>query len=372
MAAMFMAGSVAVPGVFATRCLLARDSLKNSTAARGIDWLTVDMESFDRRKFLRTSGSWLAAGALAGCAMRPPIAPGAPPLDAARFTALRRFARTRYGDVAYVAQGAGPEVLLLHGFPLNGFQWRGTIEGLAAQARCIAPDFLGMGHSSAARGQPVSPDAQILMLIALLDELRIERAHVIANDSGGAVAQLLVARHPQRVRSLLLTNCDTEVESPPTAMRPVIALARQGELAERWFLPWVADPSLARSEAGIGGLCYANRAHPTDEALHMYFSPLVRLAERRAALHRYAIALEHNALAGIRPALRASRVPTRIAWGLDDTIFSTRSAYYLAECFGNCHGLHSQPNAKLFWPEERPDIVIAQARLLWESAGVRG
>ena len=330
------------------------------------------MESFDRRKFLRTSGSWLAAGALAGCAMRPPIAPGAPPLDAARFTALRRFARTRYGEVAYVAQGAGPEVLLLHGFPLNGFQWRGTIEGLAAQARCIAPDFLGMGHSSAARGQPVSPDAQMLMLIALLDELRIERAHVIANDSGGAVAQLLVARNPQRVRSLLLTNCDTEVESPPAAMQPVIALARQGELAERWFMAWAANPSLARSEAGIGGMCYADRAHPTDEALHMYFSPLVRLAERRTALHRYAIALERNALTGIRPALRASRVPTRIAWGLDDTIFSTRSAHYLAECFGNCHGLHSQPNAKLFWPEERPDIVIAQARLLWESAGVRG
>ena len=98
----------------------------------------------------------------------------------------------RYGEVAYVAQGAGPAVLLLHGFPLNGFQWRGAIERPGAQARCIAPDFLGMGHSSAARGQPVGPDAQVLMLIALLDELRIERAHVIANDSGGAVAQLLV------------------------------------------------------------------------------------------------------------------------------------------------------------------------------------
>jgi len=64
-------------------------------------------------------------------------------------------------------------------------------------------------------------------------------------------------------------------------------------------------------------------------------------------------------------------VPTRIAWGLDDTIFSMRSAQYLAECFGNCHGFHLQPDAKLFWPEERPDIVIAQARLLWESAGLR-
>ena len=212
----------------------------------------------------------------------------------------------------------------------------------------------------------------MLMLIALLDELRIERAHVIANDSGGAVAQLLVARHPQRVRSLLLTNCDTEVESPPTAMRPAIALARQGELAERWFLPWVADPSLARSEAGIGGLCYAEPRPPHGRGVaHVFLAarPPCRAPRGAAPVrHRTGTQRARRHTSGAA----ASRVPTRIAWGLDDTIFSTRSAYYLAECFGNCHGLHSQPNAKLFWPEERPDIVIAQARLLWESAGVRG
>jgi pimeloyl-ACP methyl ester carboxylesterase len=321
------------------------------------------MQTLHRREFLGVAGSWLATGALAG---------STPPLDAARFGALRRQVRTRYGDIAYVASGKGPDVLLLHGFPLNSFQWRDVMPGLAAEARCIAPDFLGMGHSTAARGQPVTPDAQALMLVALLDEMRIARAHVIASDSGGAVAQLLVARYPQRVRSLLLTNCETEVESPPEAMRPVFALARQGRLAESWFLRWEADPSLARSPEGIGGMCYVDGAHPTDEALHMYFAPLARRAERRASLHRYALALERNALAGIRPALRASRVPTRIAWGRDDSIFSERSAQYLAECFGNCHGFHSLPDAKLFWPEERPDIVVEQARLLWESAGVRG
>ncbi len=191
---------------------------------------------------------------------------------------------------------------------------------------------------------------------------------LIANDSDGAVAQLFTVRYPTRVRTLLLTNCDTEIQSPPAAMLPVIDLARQGRFVDEWLAPWHADPALARSERGIGGLCYANPAHPTDEALAMYFGPLMESAERKAALHRYAVALGRNALHGIRPAQRRSRVPTRIVWGTDDTIFDAANADYLHRSFGNSHGVRMLPDAKLFWPEERPDIIAAQARILWGSA----
>src|SRR5678815_5020062 len=86
----------------------------------------------------------------------------------------------------------------------------------------------------------------------------------------------------------------------------------------------------------------------------MYFAPLLDCTERQRQLHDYAVALGRNALAGIRPALQACRVPTRIAWGGDDTIFSARSAHYLANSFGNFRGLRVLANARLFWPEERP------------------
>jgi haloalkane dehalogenase len=333
------------------------------------------MQTMTRRKMLGLSGNLLAAQALAACAM-----PGGTPasqdahatVDAARFTALRRFARTPYGDVAYVAQGTGRAVLMLHGFPLNSFQWRGAIELLAAHARCIAPDFLGMGHSRPAADQDLGPDSQVLMLASLLDTLAVSRVDLIANDSGAAVAQLFAVRHPTRVRSLLLTNGDTELQSPPAAMLPVIELARQGRFVDEWLAPWHADPALARSGQGIGGMCYANRAHPSDEALRMYFGPALASAERKAALHRYAIALGHNALAGIAPALRRCRVPTRIVWGMADTIFAASNADYLAQAFGNSRGVRRLGEAKLFWPEERPDIVAAQARILWEYAPAAG
>jgi len=151
-------------------------------------------------------------------------------------------------------------------------------------------------------------------------------------------------------------------------MLPVIDLARQARFVDEWLAPWHADPALARSERGIGGLCYANPAHPTDEALKMYFGPLMESMERKSALHRYTVALGRNALLGIQAAQRRSHVPARIVWGIDDTIFDASNADYLHASFGNSRGVRRLASAKLFWPEERPDIVAAQARILWGSA----
>jgi pimeloyl-ACP methyl ester carboxylesterase len=239
---------------------------------------------------------------------------------------------------------------------------------LSPHARCIAPDFLGLGHSRAAPGQDVGPGSQVDMLVSLLDARGMRRVDVIANDSGCAVAQLLMTRHRARVRSMLLTNGDTEPQCPPPAMEPVIALARQGRFVDQWLAPWHADPRLARSDQGIGGLCYASRAHATDDALRMYFGPVVGSAERRAGMHAYAVALERNALAGITPALRASSVPTRVVWGTGDTIFDAANADYLERSLGNPRGVRLLPGARLFWPEERPDIIAARARILWRHA----
>ena len=111
-----------------------------------------------------------------------------------------------------------------------------------------------------------------------------------------------------------------------------------------------------------------NPAHPTDAALRSYFTPLLSSEEARRRLHQYAIALEANALAGIGPSLRESRAPVRVVWGVDDTIFGAASADYLSRAFGNSHGVRRLENAKLFWPEERPDVIAAQARILWASA----
>jgi haloalkane dehalogenase len=286
-------------------------------------------------------------------------------ISAAEFHSTRNFLSTDYGRIAYIERGTGPAALFLHGFPLNGFQWRGIIPQLSKIRRCFAPDFLALGYTEVAQGQSVAPQAQLSMLVQFLDKLSIGPVDVVANDSGGAVAQLLVTRHPERVRSLLLTNCDTEPDSPPPAVLPVIDLARAGKFADEWLVPWLADKALARSEKGLGGQCYADPAHPTDDALETYLRPLVKSPERKALTNAYAAALASNPLAGIETALKTCHVATRVVWGTADKIFSPASPDYLAHTVGNSLGVRRVTGAKLFFPEEMPEVIVEEAEWLW-------
>lgn len=322
-----------------------------------------------RRAFLQLTAGLIVSGACSAYAPRGSAKHRTESsMDEKRFHASRRFVPTSFGRIAYVERGSGEAALFLHGFPLNSFQWRGALDRLSPYRRCIAPDFLGLGYTEVADGQSVAPDAQVAMLVALLDALGVARVDLVGSDSGGAIAQLFVTKHPGRVRSLLLTNCDTEHESPPAAMQPVIALSHQGKFVDQWLAPWLADKRLARSAQGIGGMCYANPAYPTDEAIDAYFAPLVSSPRRKALVHAYAIALEHNPLHDIGPALRRCKVPARIVWGVDDTIFSMAGAEYLHQTLGHSLGIRRVANAKLFYPEERPDVITEEARKLWASA----
>lgn len=287
------------------------------------------------------------------------------PVSAAAFAGARRFVDTRFGRIAHIDQGRGDAVLLLHGLPLNSFQWRDVIALLAAERRCLAPDFLGLGHTEVAPGQAVGPLDQCAMVIEFLDAKGIQHVDVIASDSGGAVAQHLVTRHPERVRTLLLANCDTEIDYPVAVLQPVIELSKQGKFADEVVTAWVADKALFRSEDKGLGACYAARSQPSDEAIEQYLAPLLSSPAKKAGLHAYCLGLEANPLAGIEPALRKCRVPVRVVWGADDRLFSTRSPDYLGRTFGNSQGVRMLEGYRLFWPEERPDIVVEEARRLW-------
>lgn len=203
------------------------------------------------------------------------------------------------------------------------------------------------------------------MLIQFLDKLSVSKTDIVASDSGGAVAQLFVTQYPDRVNTLLLTNCDTEPNSPPKAVLPVIELGRSGKFAEEWPGRWVTDKNLARSEGGLGGQCYMVPMHLSDETIDVYLDPLVNSPRRQALTNSYAAALAPNPLAGIEKSLKRCYVPTRVVWGTGDTIFSPSDGDYLARTVANSLGVRKVPGAKLFFPEELPEVIVEEARALW-------
>ena len=154
-----------------------------------------------------------------------------------RWREARKFAELPFSRVAYVERGEGPAALFIHGWSLNGYQWRGALERLHRQRRCLAPDMMSMGWTETPAEQEISPATQAIMLGQLLDKLRIDAVDLVANDSGGLTAQLFLAKYPARVRTLLLTNCDVDENSPPPQFLPFIEKARQGTLVDEFVVP---------------------------------------------------------------------------------------------------------------------------------------
>jgi pimeloyl-ACP methyl ester carboxylesterase len=133
---------------------------------------------------------------------------------------------TRIGDVAYAARGEGPAALFVHGVFLNSYYWRHVMERLSGERRCLAPDLLGHGDTPAKPDQDVSLSAEAELLAAFCEAMRLNQVDVVANDSGSAIAQIFAARHPERIRSLTLTNGEADGNYPPPDFRQVVEMAK--------------------------------------------------------------------------------------------------------------------------------------------------
>jgi haloalkane dehalogenase len=251
----------------------------------------------------------------------------------AEFHAARKFAELPVGRIAYVERGNGPTAIFLHGYPLNGFQWRGVIARLAAHRRCIAPDLMGLGYSEIPAGTNLSPTAQAEMIVAFMDRLGIDQADLIANDSATGVAQLMAAARPERVRSLLLTNGDVDTNSPPPLLMPFIEICRDGR-ADAWFKRHYDDRHWARTGDGLANAFRHPETALSDANIEVYFGPIVASPARLKQVREYGIDMLPNPLPAIAGKLRAYPGPVRMVWG-DVDLFPPPWAAWLDKTFPN-------------------------------------
>lgn len=279
----------------------------------------------------------------------------------AEFNAARKFADLPVGKIAYVELGKGPAAIFLHGYPLNGFQWRGVMARLADIRRCIAPDLMGLGYTDVPENADLSPLAQSAMIVAFMDKLGIEDADFVSNDSATGIAQLLAANHPGRVRSLLLTNGDVHTNSPPEALQPFLDMAKRGEV-DAWYERHLTDRSFVAANIGHA---YRNPEVPV-ELLEVYFRPLISSPKRRKQGQTYGVAMTPNPLPAIEPKLRAFDKPVRMLWHRNSDLFPDEWAHWLDKTFPKSQGIRFLDDVgNLFFPEEIPDVVAAECRKLW-------
>jgi pimeloyl-ACP methyl ester carboxylesterase len=288
---------------------------------------------------------------------------GASAMSVESFHSRRRFADTPSGRIAYVEQGTGPVALFIHGVPLNGFHWRHMIAELQDVRRCVALDLMGLGYSEIGATQDVSFVAQAKMILQFIDALGFDRVDLIANDSGGAIAQIFAAHHPERLRSLTLTNCDTHDNWPPAVILPMIEAARQGTLLDN-YLALVDDAAERFTRLSRA---FADPRVLSDEVYRVYIDPLRATPQRRNNFHRYWIAFDNAQTVSIEPLLRQLTVPTLVVWGLDDIFFDLKWAYWLQRTIPGVVRVVEVPDAKLFFAEDRPQALTGPLRTFLAS-----
>jgi pimeloyl-ACP methyl ester carboxylesterase len=288
------------------------------------------------------------------------------------FHASRRYADVKSGRIAYFEKGRGPVALFVHGVPLNGYHWRNIIDRVQHRRRCIAIDLMALGYTEIAPTQDVSFTAQARMLVEVMDALGIAKVDLVGNDSGGAIAQIFAAHHPERLTSLVLTNCDVHDGWPPPQVLPIMEHARNGTLAPI-FQPMLDRPDLLRERYARGESVplfrsYADPSVLTDEVIRLYLQPLLSSQPRIEAFQRYWLGFDNTHTVAIHSALKALQVPTLIVWGLKDIFFDKKWAYWLKDTIPGARRVIEVAEGRLFFPEDLPDTLAGPMLQFWDEA----
>jgi len=97
-------------------------------------------------------------------------------------------------QIFYLQEGKGPNLLILHGYPYNTFEWKSVWPSLAQQYHIIALDYLGMGFSDKPQNHVYSFHEHCEIVKYFLNYLGIKETHILSHDLGVSIGQELIAR----------------------------------------------------------------------------------------------------------------------------------------------------------------------------------
>ncbi|GLY37313.1 alpha/beta hydrolase [Amycolatopsis sp. NBRC 101858] len=275
-----------------------------------------------------------------------------------------RRVRLPAGEVRYFERGAGAPVVFVHGVLTNAELWRKVVPDVAAAGlRCLAPDLPLGSHDLPMRADAdLSPAGNADLIADFLDALDLRDVTLVANDTGGALTQILLSRRPERVGRVVLTPSDCfEYFFPPIfkALPPIAripgSMAVLGQLLRiRALYPlpvlfgWVTKRPLP------------------DAVAQAYLSPLRKSAGVRRDLRKLLREVHPRHTLAAAEALRTFDRPVLLAWAPEDKLFPIRLAHRLAALLPDARVVEV-PDSYTFVSEDQP---AALAGHIVEFAGV--
>jgi pimeloyl-ACP methyl ester carboxylesterase len=285
-------------------------------------------------------------------------------MQLSELNAHRHTAATRFGEISYLDLGAGPTALFVHGIATNAYLWRHVMDALSGQRRCIAIDLPLHGQSPVTAEQDLSLAALAAGLDDFCEVLGLTGIDLVANDTGGAIAQIFAARHPQRLATLTLTNCDTVDNLPPEAFKPMVELAAAGNLAPSAVAMFANLEAAAQISFASG---YEHLDRIDRDVIRSYLQPCFGTIERARQFERLLVSLDVGDLQAVMPQLGELTVPTLVVWGTGDAFFDVSWAYWLRDTIPGTTRVVTVDGARLFFPEERPMDLVPHLEQHWAA-----
>jgi pimeloyl-ACP methyl ester carboxylesterase len=248
--------------------------------------------------------------------------------------------------IAYVVQGEGSPVVLIHGIPMSNLLWRKVIPELAKTHQVFAPDMLNYGKSDKPVDANVSIEAQSRLIVKFMDKLGLKSADIVAYDIGGGVAQLIAVNYAERVRKLVLIDTVCLDSWPIPEFRPLQKAGAEEEMSLDAFVKMMNQ----FMPQGVH-----NKAAMTDHVSNLYLAPW-STEEGKSALFRNFRRLNPEYTQAIAGELKHLANDTLIIWAENDVFQKPAYASKLQETI---------PNAKLIWikdaghwlMEDRPEGI---------------
>jgi pimeloyl-ACP methyl ester carboxylesterase len=259
------------------------------------------------------------------------------------------------GTIHYRDEGSGPAMVFVHGLLVNGRVWERLVPLLSDRARCIVPDLpLGSHQTPLNPSADLSPPGLAALIAELIERLGLDQVTLVGNDTGGALCQLVVANHPERIGRLVLINCDAFEHFPP---KPFSGLVKFLGRVPGALTMLAAGGRLRAVRRGAMSLAPLTVDPVPDELLESWVSPLRDRAIRHDLL---------KVLRGINPEytleaaqkLRTFPRPALIAWGTADKFFPFEDAERLAALFDDSR-LERVDGARTFVQMDAPDRLAA-------------
>jgi pimeloyl-ACP methyl ester carboxylesterase len=293
--------------------------------------------------------------------MSDPCAWRAPELGRTRRLALAR------GPLECHVRGDGPTFVFAHGWLANANLWRGVVELLAADFRCVTLD-LPFGSHRVPIGErcDLSPAGCGALIAAALEALDLDDVTLVGNDSGGAYSQIAAATAPQRIGRLVLNSCETLYdEFPPPPFDGLPAAARDPQEL-RSLLGALRDREVRRLPAAYGLLI---KRVPEDLVSDSYALPSVERGEILADTARvFAAARSEPIHEAARTLLTSFERPVLFAWSPEDRVFPFAHAERYAAELSDAR-VAAIDDSYSFTPEDQP-AELARALAAFATAAV--